>query len=206
MIAVLIIADILLYREGLARVLSESRRITVVGGAANAEEAIEDIDELQPGIVLLDVAATDGPSAVRSILNSAPDAKIVALGVTESEADVIAYAEAGASGYVPRHGTSSDLEAVIESAARGEALCSPRIAGSLLRHVADLAAERGWPPDENRLTSREVEIARLIDEGLSNKEIAHRLCITVSTVKNHVHNILDKLQIHCRAEVPARFR
>jgi DNA-binding NarL/FixJ family response regulator len=128
----------------------------------------------------------------------------VALALPEAEADVIACAEAGASGYVPREGTLDDVEAVIESVARGEALCSPRIAATLLRRIAATAAERQPAPSEMRLTSREMEIIDLIDEGLSNKEIAQRLCIAVPTVKNHVHSILDKLHVHRRAEAVAR--
>jgi len=107
---------------------------------------------------------------------------------------------------VPRDGTLADLRAVIESVARGEVVCSPRIAASLLRRIADLAAEREPPPPELRLTSREIEIVELIDQGLSNKEIAQRLSIALPTVKNHVHSILDKLHVHRRAEAAARLR
>jgi DNA-binding NarL/FixJ family response regulator len=85
-------------------------------------------------------------------------------------------------------------------------VCSPRLAATLLRRVAVLAADRAQPRVEARLTARELEIVELIDEGLSNKEIASRLCIEVPTVKNHVHNILEKLDVRGRAEAAARVR
>jgi two-component system nitrate/nitrite response regulator NarL len=206
MVRVLVVTDIRLYREGLARDLDQRGDVLVVGTATSAQGALQRLAELEPDLVLLDVATAEGPSTVRSLVESAPHVKVVVLGLPEAEADVLAYAEGGASGYVPRDGTLADLEAVIKSAGRGEALCSPRIAGSLLRHVADLAADRAGKSDETRLTSREIEVVDLIDQGLSNKEIAERLCIAVSTVKNHVHNILDKLQVHRRTEAAARLR
>jgi two-component system nitrate/nitrite response regulator NarL len=206
MLSVLIVVDIPLYREGLARALAQGSRVSVVSTAANAQEAINRIAETQPDVVLLDVAATDGLVALRSIVEATPEAKVVALALPETEADVIAYAEAGAWGYVPRDGTLADLRAVIESVARGEVVCSPRIAAGLLRRIADLAAEREPPPPELRLTSREIEIVELIGQGLSNKEIAQRLSIALPTVKNHVHSILDKLHVHRRTEAAARLR
>jgi DNA-binding NarL/FixJ family response regulator len=95
------------------------------------------------------------------------------------------------------------LVATLESATRGEALFSPRMAASLLRRVAALAATQPSPSAQVRLTPRERDIMRLLDEGLSNKEIAQRLGIEVATVKNHVHNILEKLQVHRRGEAAA---
>ena len=119
---------------------------------------------------------------------------------------MIACAEAGASGYVPRDGTVDDLETVVESVARGEIECSPRIAASLLRRVGALAAELRGPSPNSSLTAREQEVAELLDQGLTNKEIAQQLSIAVPTVKNHVHRILDKLHVHRRTEAAARLK
>jgi DNA-binding NarL/FixJ family response regulator len=148
----------------------------------------------------------DGLAAIRSITTALPEAKVVSLGVAEDDGAVLACAEAGAVGYVPREGSLNDLLAVIESVARGEAVCSPRIAAALLRRVASLAAHRSANQIPANLTSREREIVRLIDAGLSNKDIARRLCIEVATVKNHVHNVLEKLHLHRRGEAAAHLR
>jgi two-component system nitrate/nitrite response regulator NarL len=204
MIDVLVVADIPLYREGMARALGHGRRVHVLGTATSSQEALSRVRDLKPEVILVDVAMNDGFDTVRAIGEATPEAKVVALAVSDTEADVIACAEAGVWGYVPRDGTLDDLEAVVESVARGESLCSPRIAASLLRRVGALAAELRGPSPNASLTARELEVAELLDKGLTNKEIAQQLSPAVPTVKNHVHSILDKLQVRRRAEAAAR--
>jgi two-component system, NarL family, nitrate/nitrite response regulator NarL len=205
--SVFVVADIGLYREALAHALARLSGITLSGTAECAAEAVGPIVQRRPDVVLVDVAA-HGLATVRSIAAAAPEAKIVVLAQPEAEGDVIAFAEAGASGYAPRDGTVTDLETVITSVAQGEAVLSPRLAAGVLRRLADLAANRseGKAHADARLTSRETEIVRLIDEGLSNKEIAQRLSIALSTVKNHVHSILGKLNVERRAAAVACVR
>jgi DNA-binding NarL/FixJ family response regulator len=152
------------------------------------------------------VLAGDGPGLVRAVHERAPDARIVALGISGEEADVLPLAEAGIAGWLTREASVEDLCETVASAAAGEAVCSPRIAASLLRRVAALAADRRLGPTATPLTRRQREILALIDEGLSNKEIARRLSIELATVKNHVHNILEKLQVRRRAEAAALVR
>ena len=115
-------------------------------------------------------------------------------------------AEAGAAGYLLRSDPLVELVAVIGSVARGETRCSPRVAAALLRRVATLSHERRHQAEPTRLTAREREVLQLVDDGLSNKQIARRLSIELRTVKNHVHHILEKFQVHRRAEAAARFR
>ena len=206
MVSVLVVADVRLYREGLAHALANRRELDVVGTVPSSDAASEALANLCPDVVLVDVAVTDGLATVRWVANAFPGTKVVALALSESEADVITFAEAGAAGYVPRDGTLADLESVITSVARGEALFSPRITAGLLRRLANLAADHTPAGADVHLTSREEEIVDLIDEGLSNKEIAQRLSIAVSTVKNHVHSILEKLQVDRRGEAAARLR
>jgi two-component system, NarL family, nitrate/nitrite response regulator NarL len=202
--SIFIVADIRLYREGLARCLAEN--CDVVGTASDGEEAVQGVIELRPDLVLLDMMMLESASTVRAIVELDSRVRVVALAVPETERHVVACAEAGISGYVPRQASLQDLVATIDRVAKGEALCSPRIVAGLFRRVAALAAER--PPDSPRtmLTAREAEIVDLIDQGLSNKEIAGQLFIEVATVKNHVHNLLEKLQVHRRAEAAARVR
>jgi two-component system nitrate/nitrite response regulator NarL len=146
----------------------------------------------------------DSVLAVRSLAAAAPAVKVVAVAVPDSERDVIACVEAGVAGYVTREASVEELVQATLDATRGELHLPPRMAARLVRHVAELATDRPGP--EARLTSRELEIVDLIDDGLSNKQIAQRLCIEVPTVKNHVHNILEKLQVDRRSEAAARVR
>src|SRR5918994_1332624 len=203
---VLILAEIRLDREGLARLLGSDERFDVVGVAASLEEALTALEDVRPDIVLVDMATRGGADAVRALVAAVPRVKVVALALAEVERDVISLAEAGASGYVEREGSMEDLVAVIESVSLGEALCSPGVTATLFRRIAALARQRGLEPFEGRLTARELDVLRLIEEGCSNKEIAKALSIELPTVKNHVHNILQKLNVHRRTEAVARAR
>jgi len=197
---VFIVATIRLYRDALAQMLGRGSGLVVVGATCNPQDLAPHLATRAPDVVIVDIASSESCPAVRDVRRLAPDLPVVALGVSEIEDDVLACVEAGASGYVTRDNSMDDLVRVVESAARGELQCSPRIAGSLLRRVAALAARREHGKSSSHLTSREREIVRLIDQDLSNKEIATRLGIEVATVKNHVHNLLEKLNVHRRTE------
>jgi two-component system, NarL family, nitrate/nitrite response regulator NarL len=202
-----VVSDIRLYRDGLAEVLGRRTGLDVVGVAASLPAAIGETRQRKPDIVLVDMAAKPRPAAVRDFVLAVPDAKVVALALANAEEDVLDYAEAGIVGYVTRESSLDELVSAIESVARDEMVCSPRMTATLLRRVAELAASRGLEPARAaRLTGRELQIVRLIDDGLSNKEIARRLYIEVATVKNHVHNILEKLQVRRRAEAATKLR
>lgn len=201
MIAVLIVAGIRLYREGLAFFLHNRSGISIAGTARDRGEVIAHLAGSRPGVVLVDLATDESDAIVRDIKRLAPSLPIVALGISDREPDVMSCIEAGVAGFVSREGTPDDLANAIESAARGDLQCTPQLAGSLLRRVALLASRQPIVPTESRLTGREWEIVRLIEQNFSNKEIAVRLGIEVATVKNHVHNLLDKLQMRKRAEV-----
>jgi two-component system nitrate/nitrite response regulator NarL len=203
-VRVFIVTDVRLYREGLSALLGRMAHIAVVGAAGSAAEGVARVRDLQPDVVLLDSRAGGNAGAARDLLDSAPRARVVALATPESEEDIIALAEAGVLGYVTRDESLVDLVTTIESVARGEMACSPWMATVLVRRVQALAAER--PRPTQRLTAREAEILELIAQGLSNKEIAARLYIEVTTVKNHVHNILEKLGVSRREEAVARSR
>jgi DNA-binding NarL/FixJ family response regulator len=205
-IRVLILAEVGLYRDALGGALGHSERIEVAGATAGLEEALVAVEDLAPDIVLVDTRMPSSADAVRALAAATPQVKVVALAVPEVERNVIAFAEAGASGLVPREGSMQDLVTVIESVSRGEMLGSPGIAATLARHVADLARERRLEPIDGRLTARELEVLRLIEAGFSNKQIARTLSIELPTVKNHVHNILQKLNVDRRTEAAARAR
>jgi DNA-binding NarL/FixJ family response regulator len=202
----LILGEVGLYREALAGSLGRDGRFHVVAVAAGVEEVLAVLESVETDAVLVDTRMPEGADAVRVLAAAAPHVKLVALGVPEVEHEVIALAEAGVSAYVTPDGSIEDLASVIESISRGEVLCSPEMAAGLFRRVAALARERGLDPIEEKLTARELDVLRLIEEGLSNKEIAAALAIELPTVKNHVHRILEKLHVHRRSEAAARAR
>jgi two-component system nitrate/nitrite response regulator NarL len=201
MIRVLICSDVRIYREGLAEVLAHRPGVAVVATSAGGRDSLERVRELGADVVLLDTSASGSLDVLRELTAGAPHAKVVALGVSESEPDVVAYAEAGVAGYVTREQAVDDLIEAVVAVARGEAACTPRAAAMLMHRVSALAGQpNGNVGRSVALTHREREILGLIRDGLSNKEISSRLWIELPTVKNHVHNILEKLGVSGRHE------
>jgi DNA-binding NarL/FixJ family response regulator len=206
MFRVLIVDDTRLYLEALAGFLCRRPEVSQVATAADLGSALRHVATSSQDAVLVSTVMTDGRAVVRAISEAAAQVPVIALAVREIEEEVIAWAEAGVAGFLFREESLEGLVAVIQSAVRGETLCPPRMTATLLRSVTRLAAQRQSDPDVSRLTAREQEIVGLIDEGLSNKEIARRLTIEVRTVKNHVHSILQKLKVRRRADAAARMR
>jgi two-component system nitrate/nitrite response regulator NarL len=203
-VRVFVVADVRVYRELLADALAGEGGIEV-GGSAPGDIAGLAIGMTEPDVVLVDTASVPSLAGVRALAAAAPRAKIVAVGIPEDEGAVLALAEAGVAGYVTVEQPLAELVAAVEAAANDELQCSPRVAAALAKQVASLAAGPRRNGDQ-RLTRREREIAVLIAEGLLNKEIASRLSIERSTVKNHVHNILAKLGASRRDEVAVLLR
>jgi two-component system, NarL family, nitrate/nitrite response regulator NarL len=204
--SVLIVSEICFLRESLAEILTRAG-IMVCGQSGTLPRALTIAQAQQPEIVLLDVAFPGGVDAAMSLAAALPDASIVALAITETEENVLAWAEAGIAGYVPNTASVDDLVLLIDQIRRGQQTCPTNIVGSLLRRlgVAQRAARPALPAS-TPLTRRELEISRLIATGLSNKDIARRLGISIGTTKSHVHNLLGKLNLQRRAEVTARIQ
>jgi two-component system, NarL family, nitrate/nitrite response regulator NarL len=200
---VLLVSDQPLYCDGIARTLQHAPDITIAGTASAAEHALELVCLLEPEVVLLDMGMPQAFDVARQIAQSTQRTRVVALSIREEDSEVIACAEVGIAGYVPRNGTARDTLEVISAVARGEARCSPRIVGSLLRRIAALTAalqNSGHAGVPAGLTAREAEILALLQQGLPNKLISRRLGIELATVKNHVHSIFGKLGLRSRAE------
>ncbi|MEV6304225.1 response regulator transcription factor [Actinoplanes sp. NPDC051861] len=196
-----------LYREGLADVLRKHGTFTVAGTAAGGPGALDCVRRCRPGVVLVDVAAPGDVGILTELRAASPASRVVVLGVAETGPEVLACVEAGAAGYVPRNGSLRDLIETLELAGRGEAVCPPQILAALLSRVAELTGGGALTTrGSEQLTSRELQVLRLIENGLTNKEIAERLSMALSTVKNHTHSIFDKLQIRRRAEAVAWVR
>jgi two-component system, NarL family, nitrate/nitrite response regulator NarL len=198
---VFIVADVRLYREGLAGSLSACSRVAVVGSCASRAAACEGVARLRPDVVLVDVATRESLELIRDLQTEALRCKVLAFAVDDVASDIIECAEAGAAGYVTADASIEDLVTAIEGIARAELVCSPRIAAQLFRRIS----ERGerWSLETTTLTNRERQVLDCLRQGKSNKEIAHTLNIAEPTVKNHVHHLLEKLAVTTRAQAAA---
>jgi two-component system NarL family response regulator len=200
-IHIFIADDNRLLREGLASMLVEIADISVVGMASSGNQALEQIKKLLPDIALVDIGMPDkdGLEVTQTLYKDIPSVKVIILGMPDLTDEIMACIEAGAAGYVLKESSFEYLVESIRSVQQGESFCSPRMAASLFSRVAELVGER-IPESSVKLTPREIEVINKIADGLSNKEIAAQLYIEEQTVKNHIHNILDKLQLHNRLE------
>ena len=201
-IHVFIVDDNCLLREGLVSMLSEQKDIIVIGTAASGSKALKQIKDLHPEVALIDIGmpGKDGIEVTKALHRGFPKVKVIILGMLDLTDEIMACIEAGASGYVLKEASFDYLVDTIRSVHCGESFCSPRMTASLFSRIAEIADERlpGKSQDAIKLTNRELEIINLIAEGLPNKEISRQLFIETQTVKNHIHNILDKLQLHNR--------
>jgi DNA-binding NarL/FixJ family response regulator len=200
MTRVFIVVGVRLYREGLAQLLSSHQDFDVVGTAPDGDSAAARLDELEPHIALVEMTVPHVDAFVNAATKRPSRIPLIALGISDTDSEVLACAERGAAGFVTSDASLEELTGTIRRAAEGELVCSPRTAGTLLRRLGTLAAERRSESSGITLTRREQEVAALMREDLSNKEIAMRLRIEVATVKNHVHNVLDKLRVHRRSD------
>ena len=202
---VFILSDVRLFREGLAVLLPRDGSIAVVG-AGPASEAGKLVTKLKPDILLLDATLSDLPECAQQVRQAVKGIKIVAFALGEVDEELIACAEAGACAFVGRDGSHRDLLRAIDEAWRGEFSVSPHHTALLLGRIAELAERRSHPSSAMTLTRREREIVPLIERGLSNKEIARHRSIGPATIQNHIHNILEKMQVRRRGEIAARSR
>jgi DNA-binding NarL/FixJ family response regulator len=202
---VLIVADVRLYREGLAGRLSNFSGLVVVGTSSNRADARKQAGALHPDVVLIDVATSQSLELIRDLRGEATNCKILAFAVTEESADILECAEAGATGYVAAEASIEDLVAAIERITRAELACSPRVAAQLFNRIA-MGGDQwsGQQSPAKSLTARERQVLHGIRQGQSNKEIGQSLNIAESTVKNHVHHLLEKLNVSTRAQAVAR--
>jgi two-component system nitrate/nitrite response regulator NarL len=202
---VFVVCDTRLYRDGLVTRLSQYADIEVVGAAPSPMGAAAHIAQCRAAVVIVDTATARSLDLVHELNRDRRDKKIIiAIAAVEDSQEIVAFAEAGISGYLTRDGSVEDLVQSIDRARLGEATCTPRIVAALLRRVAALSQTQLKIDDSLCLTSREREVAGCLARGLSNKEIALALRIRAATVKNHVHSILAKLQVRRRGEAAAR--
>jgi DNA-binding NarL/FixJ family response regulator len=203
-IRVLLVNEMRLVSNVIASVLEDESDIEVVGRAAPVDEALALAKESDVVLVSTRLPDNGALKLTSAIAEADPSVKVLVLGLGESKERVLRYVEAGADGYVLKNDSVDDLLRHIRAAQRGKALVSPKIAAALMSRVTELAQlfaeiESGISESAD-LTPREREILELIGQGLTNQEIADRLVIEVGTVKNHVHSILQKLDVSSRQD------
>ncbi len=203
-IRVLVVDDHALFRRGLEMVLEQEPDIEVVGEAGDGTQAVQRAVETAPDIVLMDVRMPKGTGieACRAIKEAVPSAKIIMLTISDDEADLYEAIKAGATGYLLKEISIEEVASAIRAVQNGQSLISPSMASKLLAEFATMVKrsdEKEQLPTP-RLTDREMEVLRLVARGLNNRDIAKELFISENTVKNHVRNMLEKLQLHSRME------
>lgn len=200
-IRVLVVSDVRVYRDLLAAALEDEQGIELASSIPGDVASLE-IGVAEPDVVLVD-ASSDPAPRVRALAAAAGTAKTVAVGIPDDESAQLELIEAGVAGYVTSEQPLADVAETVRAVSNGELNCSPRLSAALAERVA---AVQGLAPHgdlDRKLTRRENEVAALVSQGLSNKQVARRLSIQQATVKNHVHNILAKLGLAQRDEIAA---
>lgn len=195
--------DHTLFREGLRSLIDPWDQVIVVGEAATGEEAVALAHQLQPDVVIMDIEmpVMNGLEATRLIIRDLPGVKVLMLTIHATDEHFFEALAAGASGYILKEAASSDLRAALEAVSRGDLFLYPSVAKRLVEdylHRVNTGEERST---YDTLTQREREVLKLVGEGLSSQEIAERLVVSTNTVQSHRLHIMEKLNLHTRAEL-----
>jgi DNA-binding NarL/FixJ family response regulator len=200
-IRVLVVDDHDVFRSGLSRLLAE-QGFEVVGHAADGEEALDLAARLVPDVIVMDLSlpGMSGIETTRQLAVTVPQSRVLMFTISARDGDVKDAVVAGACGYILKDAAVGEIASGVRAAAAGESVISPRIATKLLDHVRAASVDGSHEESGARLSNREIEILRLMAAGKENKEIAQELFISPQTVKNHISNILTKLQIENRIQ------
>ncbi len=196
---VLIADDQTLFRSGLARLLSTDDRVTVVGEAVDGVEAVQLAKTLKPDVVLMDIKMPnlDGIEATQRIVSENPKTRVLMLSTFDADNNVIQALKAGASGYVLKDSQASSIVSSILAVVAGEKVMASAVANRVLEMLTGVTTPKEF---YDGLTAREVEILKMLATGMANKQIAFKLKISEKTVRNHVSNMYQKLDIYDRAQ------
>jgi two-component system, NarL family, nitrate/nitrite response regulator NarL len=203
-ISVVIVAEVRLYREGLAASLSGRAPLSVIATCRGRADTLATLRDSGADVVVVDTGTRDSFELIGDLRRESASLKILAFAVDEVTSDILYCAEAGATGYVTADASLEELVTAIECIAREELVCSPKIAATLFRRLSERTDGLAHGISTRTLTSRERQVLDFIRQGQSNKQIAQNLNIAEPTVKNHVHNLLEKLEVTTRAQAAAR--
>ena len=201
-IRILIVDDHEMVRDGLSVMMEREDDFTVVGEAKNGLEAVEQARSLRPDVILMDLRMPemDGVEAMRQIRAEQDDIKFLVLTTYDSDEYIFDAIEAGAKGYLLKDTSREELFRAVRTVNRGESLIEPSVVARLLDRLTNLSRQAAHGPDHLALSERELEVLQLMARGSANKQIAGDLSITESTVKTHVANIFQKLEVSHRTE------
>jgi len=202
---ILMISQIRLLRDALVTALCGLDTAKALGACSFATVGSA-LREARPSVVVVDASHPDAAALVAAVRVRVPEVRVVVLAPREDDAEFLAWADIGIAGYLGSDTAARDLVATVRRAAAGEVVCPPRLTALLFSRLAERSSGHSLRAGIHALTSREREVAALLADGLSSKLIARRLCVAVSTVKNHIHNILDKWQVRSRGEAAACYR
>lgn len=203
---IIVLTPVRLMGDGLAACFSHRQEMTVCGIVNDLAKLRDSLTKADADLVLIDVTHGIDLYDVRSIAAEYPDVALVALGLTEQRQEVIRCGRAGFTGYVARDASVDALCKALSDVIQGRQACPAEISGGLLRALFRMDRPVHDPSPDHPMTRRESDVLQLIGQGYSNKEIARELCLSVATVKHHVHNILEKLNLPRRAQVMRRVR
>jgi DNA-binding NarL/FixJ family response regulator len=204
-IRLLLIEDNRLLRDGILSILKPQKDFIIIASSGNGKNTLIKIKKLKPNVILLDLGLRSQNSlhVVGIVKKDFPDAKIIVMDLAPIQADILQYVKAGANGFILKDASLNDFLITIRTVAEGSTVLPPLLVDSLFSQIVDHAVREGKSELKKaaRMTAREREVIGLLSEGLTNKEIAQKIHVSMYTIKSHIHNIMEKLALHTRLEI-----
>jgi DNA-binding NarL/FixJ family response regulator len=204
-IRLLVIEDNRLLRDGILSILKPHSDIVIIGASGDGKDTLVKIKQSKPNVVLLDLGlrSLNSLQVVGLVKKDFPQAKIIVMDLAPVQADILQYVKAGANGFILKDASLNDLLITIRTVSEGATVLPPMLVDSLFSQIVEFAVREGKTKLKQavQMTKREREVIELLSEGMTNKEIAQRIHVSMYTIKSHIHNIMEKLALHTRLEI-----